>query len=123
MQTPQETIEMMSKFGTENVENLRQLGELQMKTWNQMLDKQLEIFNTLTSKTAEQVKVVTESKNLEDAVRGQTEINRSLLEEMMGKTRESIEMAQQAGEEYRTWAEKSLQTAKQQVETATPANV
>jgi len=37
----------------------------------------------------------------------------------MGKTRESIEMAQNTGEEYRQWAEKTVETAKQQFEQAT----
>ncbi|MCP3674991.1 MAG: phasin family protein, partial [Gammaproteobacteria bacterium] len=99
--TTKKAFETAEKIGNQSVDSLRQLGELQMNTWNNVIDQQLAIFNAIINTTSKQSELYTGTKNVEEIVRKQTELNRSLTEEIMGKTRESIEMAQNTGEEYR----------------------
>jgi phasin family protein len=120
MTKPQETIELFADFGAKSVDTLRQLGELQMDTWNKVLDQQLDIFNTVLGNASQQFKLISEAKSLEDTVREQVELNRTLAEDLMGKTRESVELVQKVGEDYRDWAEKATSEAKKQFEAATP---
>jgi phasin family protein len=120
MTKPQETIELFADLGAKSVDTLRQLGELQMKAWNKVLDQQLDIFNTVLGNASQQFKLMSEAKSLEDTVREQVELNRTLAEDLMGKARKSVELAQKVGEDYRDWAEKASSEAKKQFEAATP---
>jgi phasin family protein len=121
MQKPQEALEMINKLGTTGFDNLRELGELQMSTWNKLMDTQVEIFNSLMSRAEEQVKVATGAKDVESAVKAQVEINREVAEEMMKKTRDSVDMVQETGEAYRVWAEKAVKEVTEQVQAAEKA--
>ncbi len=105
MNKPQEIFEMIEKAGKESVNTMREFGELQMNTWNEMMNKQLELFNTVVASAGAQAQVMSEAKDMEEAVRTQVELNRQLGEEMIEKSRESLEMSQKAGEEYRAFAE------------------
>ncbi len=114
MNNPQEIFEMFEKAGTDSVATMREFGELQMNTWNEMMNKQLEVFNTMVTSAGAQFKAMSEAKDVEEAVRTQVELSRQLGEEMVEKSRESLEMTQKAGEEYRAFAENIVkQTAEQ----------
>ncbi|MDJ0882073.1 MAG: phasin family protein [Gammaproteobacteria bacterium] len=121
MQNPKEALEMINKLGTSGFDSLRELGELQMSTWNKLMNTQIEMFNSMMSRAEAQIKLASDAKDMESAVKAQVEINREVAEEMMKKTRESVEMAQETGEAYREWAEKAVKEVTEQVQAADKA--
>ena len=115
MNNAKETVEMMNDLGSKGYESLRQLGELQMTTWNKLMEKQMEAFNTVVDNAVAQISLANDAKDVQDVVRGQVDLNRKLAEEMVEKTRESAELVQAAGEEYRAWAEEAVKEVTEQV--------
>lgn len=116
MQNPQEALELINKLGNTGIASLRELGDLQVSTFNKLMDAQANAFNSLIARAEEQIKLATEAKDVESAVKAQVEINREVAEEMMQKTRESVEMVQETGEAYRVWAEKAVKEVTDQVQ-------
>ena len=106
-----DTIETMNDMGTTAYNNLRKLGEMQMNTWNQMFEKQMETFNLVMGSVVSQAELASEAKDYPDMLKAQMGLNQKLAEELAEKTRESAEMVQQVGEEYRGWAETVTQQA------------
>ena len=111
-----ETIETMNEMGTTAYDNLRKLGEMQMNTWNKVFEKQMETFNMIMGNVVAQAELASEAKDYQDALRGQITLGQKLAEELVEKTRETAEFAQQTGETYRAWAEEIVK------ETAEKAN-
>lgn len=101
----QQAAEMMNEMANKGYENLRQLGELQMTTWNQLMEKQMTTFNTVVESAIAQGQAMSDAKDYQEAVRSQMDLTRKLAEEMVDQTRESVELVQQAGEKYRSFAE------------------
>ena len=118
MMNVKETVDNMNELGSKGYENLRQLGELQMSTWNKLMEKQLEVFNTVIEGAVEGVKLVGETKDYQEAVNAQVELSSKLAGQVADKTRETVELVQQAGEEYRGWAEDLAKEAGEQVNKA-----
>jgi len=116
MYKPQETVEMMNELGTLGYNSLRQLGELQMAAWNGLMEKQMEAFNVAVDTAVAQVQLVSEGKEPQELVQAQVELNRKLADEMIGKTRESVELVQKAGEDVRGWAEEAVKQATAEAE-------
>ena len=100
-----ETIETMNDLGTTAYDNLRKLGELQLNTWNQMFEKQMETLNLVVGNVVSQAELAGEAKDYSEIMKGQMSLNQKLAEDLVEKTRESAELVQKAGEEYRSWAE------------------
>jgi len=121
MDKTQETFELFGKFGNQSLDSLKQLGELQMNAWTKLMDKQVALFNSVMDNTSKQVELVSSNKTVEEKINAQMELSRNFAENMMEKTRESVELAQETTEAYRQWADKNIETAKQQFETATAA--
>jgi phasin family protein len=105
MMNAKETVNAMNDLGNKGYESLRQLGELQMATWNKLMEKQLEVFNAAVDGAVESAKLAGEAKDYQEAVTAQAELSRKLAEQMANKTRETVELVQEAGEEYRGWIE------------------
>ena len=116
MHKPQETVEMMNELGSMGYNSLRQLGELQMAAWNGLMEKQMEAFNVAVDTAVAQVQLVSEGKEPQELVQAQVELNRKLADEMIGKTRESVELVQKAGEDVRGWAEEAVKQATAEAE-------
>ena len=116
MYKPQETVEMMNELGSMGYNSLRQLGELQMAAWNGLMEKQMEAFNVAVDTAVAQVQLVSEGKEPQELVQAQVELNRKLADEMIGKTRESVELVQKAGEDVRGWAEEAVKQATAEAE-------
>jgi phasin family protein len=116
MYKPQETVEMMNELGTKGYNSLRQLGEMQMAAWNGLMEKQMEAFNMAVDSAVAQVQLASAGKEPQELVQAQVELNRKLADQMIGKTRESFELVQKAGEDVRGWAEEAVKQATAEAE-------
>ena len=115
MTNVKENIDMINEMGNTGYESIRALTDLNLSTWNKLMEKQMDTLNSVMENSMEQMKQLSEAKNYQDAARVQMEMGRKISEELMGKTRETVELAQKAGEEYRTLFEGNVATAKEQM--------
>ncbi|MFK5984309.1 MAG: phasin family protein [Pseudomonadota bacterium] len=121
MITNEDTIKMVSDITTKASDNMKQLGELQMNLWNQLMQNQVVAFNTAVESTIAHTQTFKDSKNIPDAVRGQIDFTRKFTQDMVGKARESIEIVQEAGVKYRSFAESTVKEAVNTAKNATKA--
>ena len=82
-----------------------------MANWNRLAEKQMEVFSLLMGSLVSQAELATDSKDYSEMLRGQVSLNQKLATGLIDKTRESAEVVQQAGEEYRGWAEEVVKQA------------
>mgnify|MGYP001815801206 CR=1 FL=1 len=100
-----ETIDTLNDMGTTGYQNLRKLGEMQMNNWNKIFEKQMETFSLLMGNAVSQAELLNDSKDYPEILTSQMTLTQKLAEELVEKSRESAEVMQQAGDEYRGWAE------------------
>jgi len=113
-----DTLETMNELGNKGYDNLRKLGEIQLDTFNKLFEKQAEVFSMMMSSATAQLEAVSESKDYQDAVRSQIDFGQKLAANLVEKTRETVEIAQQSGDAYRTWAEGVAKETAEQVNEA-----
>jgi phasin family protein len=116
MNKAQETVEMMNDLSSKGYNSLRALGEMQMAAWNGLMEKQFEAFSAVVETAVAQTQLVGEGKEPQELIREQVELNRKLAEQMIEKTRESVELVQKAGEDVRGWAEVAVKQATTEAE-------
>jgi hypothetical protein len=115
MANAKESIEMINEFNKSGYDSFRQLTNISLSTWNQVMETQLNSYNNLLTTGMEHIKLVSEAKDYKDVVRSQMDLTRKLGEELMTKTRETLELSQKTGEEVRSWYESNLATANEQI--------
>lgn len=116
MNNAQQTTEMMSKLGNQGFDSLRRLGELNVATWSTLIDQQMRSFNTVVDSSLAQMSLLGEGKEPQELVSAQLDLSRKLTEQLVEDGRKSVELAQGAGEEYRSWAESAAKLATEQAE-------
>jgi phasin family protein len=114
MTNVKENIEMMNEMGSNSYSSLRQLGEINLNTWNKLMQNQMAMVTTLMESSIGQLKLMTEAKDYHEVSRSQIDLAQKLGGLFMDKTRENIELAQKAGEDYRLWFEGSMANANEQ---------
>jgi phasin family protein len=118
MANAKESIKMINEFNTTGYESIRQLTDISLKTWNQVMEAQMSTFSSLMTTSMDQLKLVSEAKDYHEIVRGQMDLTHKLSEALMTKTREAVELSQKSGEEVRSWYERNLATANEQISKA-----
>jgi phasin family protein len=118
MMTNENTAKLVTDMATKANENMKQLGELQMNLWNQLVQKQVSTFNTVVEKTMSQSQAMSGAKNYQDVVRGQIDFSRQVTEDLVGSARESMDIVQDAGTKYRSFAESTVKEAAAKVSKA-----
>ncbi len=118
MTKAKENIEMMNEINSKGYDSFRQLTDITLNAWNQALDKQIETYSSLLNSSMEQIKLVTEAKDYQEAFRGQMDLTRKIGEELVHSTREAVEQSQKTGEEVRAWFESNLSAVNEQVNKA-----
>ncbi len=118
MTNVKESIETINEFNSNGYDSLRQLADINMLTINKMMEKQMDAFSTMMASSMEQFKLVSEATDYQDVARGQMELSRKLGEDLMGNTRETVDLAQKAGDDYRAWFESNLSSASEQISKA-----
>ncbi|MET0106481.1 MAG: phasin family protein [Sedimenticola sp.] len=119
MTTAKENLEMLKDFGTNGYENARALGELNLRTWEKLAEAQMATFSLFVDTGIAQMKLATESKDPKELVNGQVELARKLGEELVTKGRETMELTNEARDEYSALVEKGISQFASKVTEAT----
>lgn len=110
MNNATESLELIKEFGTSGLENMRALGELNQRTWEKMAEQQMNTFGLIMDAGLQQLKLATRTKDVSELINGQAELTHALRDNLLTKSRESIELSTEIGTEYRTWMEQGANT-------------
>ena len=101
----------LNDFNTNAMEAVKELGELNSKLMEKTVALQMKAADLMVEGSMKQGQVVQETKEVKDYLAKQA----SLVEEYAGKfvelAKSNVALAQEAGEEYKAWAEKNMKAA------------
>ena len=103
-----ENLEMLKDLGTTGFENVRALGELNMRTWEKLIEQQMDGFGLWINTGIEQVKLITETGDYANLLRGHTDLSKQFGENLNEKGRQVMALSSEAGDEYRAWFENGV---------------
>ena len=107
----QDIIKSFNEFNKNAMEAAKTLGEINSKLVEQTIKQQMKAADLFFESSVKQAKLVQETKEIKELVSNQT----ALVEEYTGKfvelAKSNVNLAQEAGIEYKAWIEKGLKEA------------
>ena len=107
----QDYFKSLNEFGNSAMEAAKTLGEINGKLMEKTIALHMKAADLAVEGSLQQGKLVQESQEIKDFIGNQT----GLVQEYAGKFVElansNVSLAQEAGEEYKAWAEKRMDTA------------
>lgn len=119
MKDPKAHLELLKEFGINGYENIRSLAEINLRTWEQLLEKQMNAFGLLVDTGIEQLSISDKSSDPKELFNSQIALGKTLGESLAGAGRDTVNLANQAGNEYRSWLENGINTFNSKVTAAT----
>lgn len=107
----QDFVNTMSNFGKNAAEAAKSLGEINSKIAEQVIERQLAAVNLAVEGSLNQVKLAQETKDVKDFWSKQSALTDEYAGKAMDLAKQNVELAQKAGEQYKSWAEKGLAQA------------
>lgn len=118
MTTTQANLDMINELGTKGYESMRQLGEINLRNWERMVARQMDAVSMMMESGLRQAKVASEAKGYNELAKTQVEFAKELGQRMVDETRQNLKLAGDARDEYRTWFEKGVASAKDRMSQA-----
>ena len=119
MNTMNENLEMLKEVANEGYENARQLGEINLRIWNKMLEKQTDALGFWLDAGTKQLELATTAKSYREYLETQSQLTRELNESLITGGRESVKLAGEVRDEYRSWMESATEKAANRAKEAT----
>ena len=108
MTNAQDSLNLFKEMSVGGFETIRTLGALNLQTWEKLADRQMETINLLIETSTQEIKLVSDTKDINALVNGQVELAKQLGETLVSKGRENLETATEVQDEYRTWLENGV---------------
>jgi len=110
MKDPKANLDLIREFGINGYENVRSLAEINLRTWEKLVEKQMDTFNLLLDAGIEQVGAAGKTQDVTQLLNNQVTLGKALGENFASKSREAVDLATEAGNEYRAWLENGIST-------------
>ena len=104
----QDFVNTMNNFGKNAVEAAKSLGEINSKIAEQVIERQLAAVNLAVEGSMNQVKLAQETKDVKDYWSKQAALTDEYAGKAMDLAKKNVELAQKAGEQYKSWMEKGF---------------
>ncbi|MCW8848043.1 MAG: phasin family protein [Sedimenticola sp.] len=118
MNDPKANLELIKDFGINGYENIRSLAEINLRTWEKLVEKQMDAFGLFVDAGINQLAANKNPQDIKAALDNQIALGKSLSENIAVKGRETVDLANQAGNEYRSWLENGINTFNSKVNAA-----
>ncbi|MBS1270821.1 MAG: hypothetical protein MAG794_01789 [Gammaproteobacteria bacterium] len=107
----QEFVKTMNDIGKNAAEAAKSLGEINSKIAEQVIERQLAAVNLAVEGSVNQAKLAQETKDVKDYWSKQAELTDEYAGKAMDLAKQNVDLAQKAGEEYKSWLEKGFAQA------------
>lgn len=121
MTTTKESVEILNDLSSKGYEAAKSLGEINLRIMERALARQMDAVNVLMDGGLRNIKMFTEAKGPADLVRSQVDLFRELSDRVLTESRETMKLATDSREEYRTWFEQGLQAVNEKMSKLRPA--
>ncbi|AKH20697.1 phasin family protein [Sedimenticola thiotaurini] len=118
MKDPKANLELFKEFGINGYESMRSLAEINLRTWEQLLEKQMNAFGLLVDTGIEQLSVSSKTSDPKELLSSQIALSKTFGESLAGSSRDAVNLATQASNEYRSWLESGISTFNSKVKAA-----
>ena len=108
MTNAQDSLNLFKEMSVNGFETMRSLGALNLQTWEKFADQQMEAINLFVEAGTQEIKLVSETKDINALVEAQVELTKQFGETLVAKGRENLEAAAEVQNEYRTWLENGV---------------
>ncbi|MCW8908260.1 MAG: phasin family protein [Sedimenticola sp.] len=110
MKDPKANLDLIREFGINGYESVRSLAEINLRTWEKLVERQMDTFNLLLDTGIEQVSAAGNTQDVSQLLNNQVALGKALGENFASKSREAVDLATEAGNEYRNWLENGIST-------------
>ncbi|EGV34069.1 phasin family protein [Thiorhodococcus drewsii AZ1] len=117
-----DSIKTMNDLTNKTVERLTSLGELNVRIFEKMASRQMDVVNLYMDHSMRIMNLATESKGYNDFFKGQVEATKELSERVMAEGKTTMQLANEARDDYRAWFEKNLAEVSSDLQKSVPAN-
>lgn len=107
----QDFMNTFNNFGKNAVEAAKTLGEINSKLAEEVIERQLAAVNLMVEGGVSQAKLAQETKDVKDFWTNQSALTDEYAGKAMDLAKKNVELAQKAGEQYKTWLEKGFAQA------------
>lgn len=107
----QEFVNTVNNFGKNAMEAAKSLGEINSKIAEQVIERQLAVANLFVEGSTHQAKLVQETKDVKEYWSKQASLTDEYAGKAMDLAKQNVELAQQAGEQYKAWFEQGFAQA------------
>lgn len=118
MKDPKANLELIKEFGINGYENIRSLAEINLRTWEQLIERQMKTFGLIVDTSIEQLSASSHASDPRALFNNQIALGKSLSEGLASNGRDAVNLAAQAGNEYRSWLENGINTFNSKVTAA-----
>lgn len=107
----QDIIKSFNEFSKNTMEAAKTLGEINSKLVEQTIKQQMKAADLFLESSVKQAKLVQETKEVKDLMAGQTALVEEYTAKFVELAKSNVNLAQEAGSEYKAWIEKGLKEA------------
>ncbi len=104
-----ENLETFKNFGTAGFETINTLTDLNVRTFEKLVAIQAETFNLFVDAGTELAKLGNEVKDAKAFVEGEVELAKQLGENLVAKSKESLEVSTEVCDEYNSWVKSNVE--------------
>jgi phasin family protein len=116
-----DNVDAINEMGAKSYERLNSLNELNMRTWEKLAARQMDAINLLVEQGVRQMKLASESKGVNELVKGEVELAKDVSTRMMEEAKANVELANQVRDAYRDWFQQGVSEVTAEVRKATPS--
>lgn len=117
----QANLDMLNEMGSKGYESMRELGDINLRNWERIVARQMDAVSLMMESGLRQVKMASEAKGYNDLVKTQVEFAKELGQRLVDETRQNLQLAGDARDEYRLWFEKGMTDVKDKMNRAAQA--
>ena len=107
----QDIIKSFNEFSKNAMESAKSLGEIQSKLMERTMKQQMKAAELFFEGSVKQAKLVQETKEMKDLMAGQAALAEKYAGKLVELAKDNVNLAQEAGAEYKAWIEKGLKEA------------
>ncbi|EXJ13839.1 phasin family protein [Imhoffiella purpurea] len=114
-----DAVKTVNEMTNKSFERMTSLGELNMRIFEKMAARQMDAMGLYMDHAMQVMKLATESKGYNDFFKGQVEATKELSERVMAEGKTSMQLANEARDDYRAWFEKNMSEISSDLKSAT----
>jgi len=118
MNAAKQNVAIIEKMSRQGFEQMQQLGEINLHAMEQLMGSQMNTLQMFVENGLRQSNMISEAKGFNELIQGNMEMTKELTESIMNAGRQTVKVAGDTRDEYRSWFEKGVKEMTQNMSNA-----